>query len=192
MARQSYHLREAATAHRLVENTSIGKIILHPTLKEKMNRLLCAAPIVIAQGISTPERQFSLDQCCFAVEEAATCVNVIRCDIDKAEGVHWRARETDISLSDMVGVGDSPSDMKFMQLLGWLGAPASAHEAVKQIAHDISPYDNGPGGGGLNSSPAPPPLPHGGLSWFYPLAAQLHVQVGCVSKMVSSESYLKS
>lgn len=81
----------------------------------------------------------------FSVEEAATCVNVIMRGIDKAEGVRWLARETGIPLSDMVGVGDSPSDMKFMQLLGWMAAPANAHEAVKQIAHYTSPYADGPG-----------------------------------------------
>ena len=81
----------------------------------------------------------------FAVEEAATCVNVIVRGIDKAEGVRWLSRQTNIPLRDMAGVGDSPSDMKFMQLLGWMAAPANAHETVKQIAHYTSPYDDGPG-----------------------------------------------
>jgi hydroxymethylpyrimidine pyrophosphatase-like HAD family hydrolase len=81
----------------------------------------------------------------FAVEEAATCVNIILRGVDKAEGVRWLARETGISLGDMAGVGDSPSDMKFMQLLGWIAAPANAHESVKQIAYYTSPYEDGLG-----------------------------------------------
>jgi hydroxymethylpyrimidine pyrophosphatase-like HAD family hydrolase len=81
----------------------------------------------------------------FLVEEAATCVNVIRRGIDKAEGVRWLTHETGIPLSDMAGVGDSPSDMKFMQLLGWSAAPANAHASVKQIAYYTSPYEDGPG-----------------------------------------------
>ena len=80
----------------------------------------------------------------FSVEEAATCVNVIMRGIDKAEGVRWLARETGILLSAMAGVGDSTSDMKFMQLLGWSGAPANAHESVKRIARYTSPYEDGP------------------------------------------------
>jgi hydroxymethylpyrimidine pyrophosphatase-like HAD family hydrolase len=79
------------------------------------------------------------------VEEAATCVNVIVRGIDKAEGVLWLSRETGIPLSAMAGVGDSASDMKFMHLLGWSGAPANAHASVKQIAHYTSPYADGPG-----------------------------------------------
>jgi hypothetical protein len=35
--------------------------------------------------------------------------------------------------------------MKFMQLLGWSGAPANAYESVKQIAYYTSPYEDGPG-----------------------------------------------
>jgi hydroxymethylpyrimidine pyrophosphatase-like HAD family hydrolase len=69
----------------------------------------------------------------FAVE-AAPCVIIILCGVDKAEGVRWLARVTGIPLGDIAGVGDSPSDMKFMHLLGWIAAPANAHESVKQIA----------------------------------------------------------
>jgi hydroxymethylpyrimidine pyrophosphatase-like HAD family hydrolase len=45
----------------------------------------------------------------------------------------------------MAGVGDSPSDVRFMQLLGWSAAPINAHASVKQIAHYTSPYEDGPG-----------------------------------------------
>ena len=81
----------------------------------------------------------------FSVEEAATCVNVIIRGIDKAEGVRWLSRQTGIPLGDMAGVGDAPSDVPFMQLLGWSAAPANAHQAVKQIAHYTSPYEDGLG-----------------------------------------------
>jgi hydroxymethylpyrimidine pyrophosphatase-like HAD family hydrolase len=81
----------------------------------------------------------------FSVEEAATCVNVVVRGLGKAEGVCWLARETGIPLRDMAGVRDSPSDIEFMQLLGWIAAPRNAHEAVKQIAHYTSPYEDGLG-----------------------------------------------
>jgi hypothetical protein len=81
----------------------------------------------------------------FSIEAAATCVNVILRGIDKAEGVQWLSRETGIPLGDMAGVGDSPSDVRFMQLLGWSAAPTNAHESVKQIAHYTSPYEDGLG-----------------------------------------------
>jgi len=81
----------------------------------------------------------------FAVEEAASCVNIIVRGIDKAEGVRWLSRQTSISLGDMAGVGDSASDVPFMQLTAWAGAPANAHAGVKQIAHYTSPFEDGPG-----------------------------------------------
>jgi hydroxymethylpyrimidine pyrophosphatase-like HAD family hydrolase len=74
-----------------------------------------------------------------------TCINVLVRGVDKAEGVRWLSRETGIPLGDMAGVGDSESDVKFMQLLRWSGAPANAHASVKQLAHYTSPYDDGPG-----------------------------------------------
>jgi HAD superfamily hydrolase (TIGR01484 family) len=81
----------------------------------------------------------------FVVEEAATCVNVIVRGIDKAEGIRWLSRQTGISLEAVAGVGDSLSDVQFMQLVAWRGAPANAHQAVKQIAHYTSPYEDGVG-----------------------------------------------
>jgi hypothetical protein len=81
----------------------------------------------------------------FAVEQAATCVNVIVRGIDKTEGVRWLARQTGIPLDAMAAIGDAPNDVPFMQLLAWSGAPANAHAAVKQIAHYTSPYEDGPG-----------------------------------------------
>lgn len=81
----------------------------------------------------------------FSVEETATCVNVIMRDLDKAEGVRWLSRESGIPLGDMAGIGDSPSDVPFMQLAAWSGAPANAHASVKQIAHYTSPYEDGLG-----------------------------------------------
>jgi hydroxymethylpyrimidine pyrophosphatase-like HAD family hydrolase len=59
--------------------------------------------------------------------------------------VRWLARETGIPLSDMAGVGDSESDLKFMRLLGWMAAPANAQASVKQLAHYTSPYEDGLG-----------------------------------------------
>ena len=38
--------------------------------------------------------------------------------INKGEGVRWLARESGIPLGDMARVGDSPSAVRFMQVLG--------------------------------------------------------------------------
>src|SRR5215468_740070 len=81
----------------------------------------------------------------FLVEEGATCVNVMVCGLDKAEGVRWLSRETGIPLHTMAGVGDATGDIPFMQLVGWSAAPANAQTAVKQIAHYTSPYEDGRG-----------------------------------------------
>jgi hydroxymethylpyrimidine pyrophosphatase-like HAD family hydrolase len=81
----------------------------------------------------------------FRVETGATCVNILVRGFDKAAGVRWLARETGIPLSHMAGVGDARSDLPFMRLLGWSGAPANAQASVKQAVHYTSPYDNGQG-----------------------------------------------
>ena len=81
----------------------------------------------------------------FGVDEAATCVNVIIRNIDKAEGVRWLSREISVSLGAMAAVGDSPGDVSFMRLTAWSGAPANAHASVKKIAHYTSPYEDGLG-----------------------------------------------
>jgi len=81
----------------------------------------------------------------FLVEAGVTCVNILVRGLDKAEGVRWLSRETDILLHEMAGVGDAPGDMPFMQLLGWAAAPANAHAAVKQMPHYTSAYEDGQG-----------------------------------------------
>jgi hypothetical protein len=81
----------------------------------------------------------------FRVETGATCVNIMVRGLDKAAGVRWLARQTGIPLRHMAGVGDARGDLTFMRLLGWSGAPANAHAAVKQAVHYTSPYENGQG-----------------------------------------------
>jgi hypothetical protein len=80
-----------------------------------------------------------------SVDEAATCVNVIIRNLDKAEGVRWLSRETGISLGAMAAVGDSPGDVSFMRLAAWSGAPANAHASLKEMARYTSPYADGLG-----------------------------------------------
>jgi hydroxymethylpyrimidine pyrophosphatase-like HAD family hydrolase len=81
----------------------------------------------------------------FRVEVGATCVNIMVRGLDKAAGVRWLARETNIPLRHMAGVGDARGDLKFMRLLGWSAAPANAQASVKQAVHYTSPYENGQG-----------------------------------------------
>jgi hydroxymethylpyrimidine pyrophosphatase-like HAD family hydrolase len=81
----------------------------------------------------------------FRVEVGATCVNIMVRGLDKAAGVRWLARETNIPLRHMAGVGDARGDVKFMRLLGWSAAPANAQASVKQAVHYTSPYENGQG-----------------------------------------------
>ena len=81
----------------------------------------------------------------FMVEAGATCVNILIRGLDKAAGVRWLAHETGIPRQHMAGVGDARGDLPFMRILGWSGAPANAHAAVKQAVHYTSPYENGQG-----------------------------------------------
>ncbi len=74
-----------------------------------------------------------------------SCVDVIPQGIDKGEGVRWLSLETGIPLDQMAGVGDSPSDLAFLPLVGFSAAPANAADAVKVQVHYVSPYPYGRG-----------------------------------------------
>jgi hydroxymethylpyrimidine pyrophosphatase-like HAD family hydrolase len=78
-------------------------------------------------------------------EESAACVNVIPRGVDKGTGVRWLSEETGVSLSQIGGVGDSASDLKFLTLVGFAAAPSNAAPEVKERVHYVSPFEDGEG-----------------------------------------------
>ena len=81
----------------------------------------------------------------FAVQASVSCVDVTPAGIDKGTGVRWLSEETGIPLSQMGGIGDSISDLKFMCLLGHSAAPANATAEVQATVNYTSAFDDGDG-----------------------------------------------
>jgi HAD superfamily hydrolase (TIGR01484 family) len=81
----------------------------------------------------------------FAIQASVSCVDVTPAGIDKGAGVRWLSEETGFPLSHMGGVGDSTSDLKFLDLVGRSAAPANAAGEVKASVSYVSPYEDGEG-----------------------------------------------
>jgi hydroxymethylpyrimidine pyrophosphatase-like HAD family hydrolase len=73
-----------------------------------------------------------------------TSVDVTPQGIDKGSGLRWlldelRLEGWDIDLAQVAAVGDSPSDICFMEIAGFSAAPANAAPPVQAMAAYISP-----------------------------------------------------
>ena len=80
-----------------------------------------------------------------SVQASVSCVDVIPSGIDKGTGVRWLSEETGITLVQMGGIGDSTSDLRFLQLVGHSAAPANATAEVKAAVAITSAYSDGDG-----------------------------------------------
>lgn len=81
----------------------------------------------------------------FTIQASVSCVDVTPKGIDKGEGVRWLSEQAGIPLASMGGIGDSPSDLKFLRLVGRSAAPANAAPEVKAAVDYVSPYADGDG-----------------------------------------------
>jgi len=80
-----------------------------------------------------------------AIHTSATCIDVTPSGIDKGTGVRWLAEQTLIPIKDMGGIGDSPSDLAFLSIVGASAAPANALPEVAAAVQYVSPFRNGKG-----------------------------------------------
>jgi HAD superfamily hydrolase (TIGR01484 family) len=79
----------------------------------------------------------------FEVHASVTCVDVTPIGIDKGTGVCWLSSETGIPLAGMGGIGDSPSDLSFLRLVGLSAAPANAAPDVRATVGHVSLLKDG-------------------------------------------------
>jgi hydroxymethylpyrimidine pyrophosphatase-like HAD family hydrolase len=79
----------------------------------------------------------------FEVQASVTCVDVTPVGIDKGTGIRWLSSETGIPLADMGGIGDSPSDLPFLRLVGSAAAPANAAPDVRAAVGHVSLLEDG-------------------------------------------------
>lgn len=81
----------------------------------------------------------------YVAQESVSCVDVIPEGVDKGGGVRWLSRETGIPLSQIGGIGDSASDLKFLSIVGHSAAPANAAAEVKARVDYVSSHEDGDG-----------------------------------------------
>jgi HAD superfamily hydrolase (TIGR01484 family) len=81
----------------------------------------------------------------YIVQASVSCVDITPKGVDKGDGVRWLSRETGIPLSQIGGIGDSASDLKFLRVIGRSAAPANAAAEVKAAVDYVSPYEDGDG-----------------------------------------------
>jgi len=79
------------------------------------------------------------------IQNSAACVDITPKGIDKGAGLRWLAKEVEIPLAHIGGIGDSTSDLSFLQLVGDCAAPANAMAEVKALAAYVSPHEDGEG-----------------------------------------------
>ena len=81
----------------------------------------------------------------YVVQASVSCVDVTPKGVDKGAGVRWLSQEAGIPLDQMGGIGDSPSDLTFLSIVGRSAAPANAADEVKAAVGYVSPYEDGDG-----------------------------------------------
>ena len=108
-----------------------GKSVCHTLFAQPSYTQADFAPQVkaIAKSISTN----------IAVVPAGLALNIYPANITKGTGLQWLSQITGISLLEMGGVGDSSSDVDFLQLVGYPAAPKNATDDVKAVAGYVSP-----------------------------------------------------
>ncbi len=81
----------------------------------------------------------------YAVIDTFSCVNLVPRGLNKGQGVRWLAEMIDVPLAQMAGIGDSDSDLAFLQLVSTSAAPINATPTVRQAVDYVSPCSNGEG-----------------------------------------------
>jgi hydroxymethylpyrimidine pyrophosphatase-like HAD family hydrolase len=70
---------------------------------------------------------------------SVSCLNVVPRDIHKGKGIEFLSSQTDYSVGEMLGVGDSGVDLPFLDVVGYSAAPANANPKVKRLAQYVAP-----------------------------------------------------
>lgn len=96
------------------------------------------ADLLRFEGLFPPERPVHVTR--FPYEQGTTWgVDVTHRDGTKATAVHRYARLLGIEAREIMGIGDGPNDVEFLQECGLRIAMGNAHPDLKAIAHWIAP-----------------------------------------------------
>jgi HAD superfamily hydrolase (TIGR01484 family) len=81
----------------------------------------------------------------FSLYASVSSVEILPPGIDKGVGIEWLAREIEIPLEQLGGIGDAAADLQYLKRVGYSAAPANAAAAVKANVQYTAPYPNGRG-----------------------------------------------
>lgn len=70
---------------------------------------------------------------------SVSCLNVLPRGMHKGKGIEFLSSQTNYSVGEMLGVGDSDVDLPFLDMVGYSAAPANANPDVKRLAHYVAP-----------------------------------------------------
>ncbi|MBM4466636.1 MAG: HAD family phosphatase, partial [Chloroflexi bacterium] len=131
-----------ATLQREIVETGLGyfqpgkevSLTLYPLHQVSVHKLYLAAVEVLATCNAG-----------YMAQESVSCVDIIPRGVDKGAGVRWLSQETGVPLDQIGGIGDSPSDLRFLSIVGRSAAPANAADEVKAAVDYVSPHRDGDG-----------------------------------------------
>ena len=69
---------------------------------------------------------------------STSCLNVLPRGVDKGKGLTFLSDKINISMENMLGIGDSDVDLPFLQLVGHSAAPSNGNSNVKEIVEYVS------------------------------------------------------
>jgi hypothetical protein len=70
---------------------------------------------------------------------SASCLNALPRGVHKGRGVEFLARETGYAPEEMLGIGDSDVDLRFLTLVGASAAPANGSPSVRRAVQYVAP-----------------------------------------------------
>jgi len=76
----------------------------------------------------------------FFITHSASAVDSTPKGIDKAAGIKFLSEVMNISLEQMLGIGDTEGDLPFLRIAGFSAAPANAHDVLHNEVNYISPH----------------------------------------------------
>lgn len=106
--------------------------------KQVCHSLFAHPPYTIADFIGEVQAIATEVSTAFAVVSAVLALNIYPAHINKGSGLQWLADVTGIEPAAMAGVGDSSSDVDFLQLVGYPAAPDNATPDVKEVVHFVA------------------------------------------------------
>jgi len=74
------------------------------------------------------------------VKHSASAVDIVPKGISKASAIQFLLKNTGIESSEVLGVGDTEADEKWLKFVGWSATPSKGREKLKGVKY-ISPYE---------------------------------------------------